>query len=224
MAVSYNPRMVTDGLIFYVDAANFRSYPGTGTSWYDLSNNRNIGTLTNGPTYSNANKGNIIFDGTDDWVDFLPKNIYNIGTGNFSVFCWMKCNSKSDFGTIFALDNEATGQGIMLYTGAGTGILRTWVGMSVRNGSIDICNNAWNFIGICRNSGIVTHYINGISDGSYNAASSILADQNLRLGRFNGSSGYKFNGNLSNVVMYNKALSATEVLQNYNATKGRYRL
>jgi uncharacterized delta-60 repeat protein len=67
MGISYNPRIVTDGLVLALDAANPKSYPGSGTTWTDLSGNGNTGTLTNGPTYSSANGGSIAFDGVDDY-------------------------------------------------------------------------------------------------------------------------------------------------------------
>ena len=66
MAIIDGPRIPTSGLIFYLDAANTRSYPGSGTTWTDLSGNGNTGTLTNGPTYSSANGGQIVFDGSND--------------------------------------------------------------------------------------------------------------------------------------------------------------
>ena len=79
--------IVTNGLVFYLDAANKLSYPGSGTAWVDLSGNGNNGTLTNGPTFSSNNAGSIVFDGVDDYVG---RNS-SINTGqNFSVFAWVK--------------------------------------------------------------------------------------------------------------------------------------
>ena len=69
MAFSYSPKIVTDGLVLYLDAANNRSYPGSGTTWTDLSRGGNNGTLTNGPTFNGANGGSIVFDGTNDFID-----------------------------------------------------------------------------------------------------------------------------------------------------------
>ena len=66
-----NAPIVTDGLVFYVDAGNSNSYPGSGTTWTDLAGS-NDGTLTNGPTFDSGNGGSIVFDGTDDYVNFLP--------------------------------------------------------------------------------------------------------------------------------------------------------
>ena len=69
MGLSHSPNIVTDVLVLCLDAANRRSYPGSGNSWLDLSGNGNNGTLTNGPTYSSANGGSLVFDGVDDYVN-----------------------------------------------------------------------------------------------------------------------------------------------------------
>ena len=71
----YGPRIVSNGLVLCLDAANKRSYPGTGTTWTDLSGNSNNGTLTNGPTFSAGNMGSILFDGTNDYVGSFPTQI-----------------------------------------------------------------------------------------------------------------------------------------------------
>ena len=68
MGISYNPKIVTNGLVLCLDAANAKSYPGSGTAWTDLSGLGNTGTLTNGPTYSSANNGSIVLDGINDYT------------------------------------------------------------------------------------------------------------------------------------------------------------
>jgi hypothetical protein len=220
MATNYNPRTVTNGLVLCLDAGNAKSYPGTGATWTDLSGNGNIGTLTNGPTYSSANGGSIVFDGTNDWASFSSNSSYNVGTGDFSAFCWMKSSNKGDFQTLLSLDNIATGNGILFYTAATSGVFRTWVGGSVRNGSIDICNNAWNFVGVTRNSGTVTQYINSVSNVTFASPGSVNANQNLRLGSY--GTGYYLNGNIAHASIYNRALTAAEIQQKFNALRGRF--
>jgi len=68
MATNYNPKITTDGLVLCLDAANPKSYPGSGTAWFDISGNSRNGTLTNSPTFSSSNQGYFSFDGTDDFV------------------------------------------------------------------------------------------------------------------------------------------------------------
>ena len=85
MGIAYNPRVVTDGLVLCLDAGNVKSYPGSGTTWTDLSGKGNTGTLTNGPTYSSANGGSIVFDGVDDRVSGTS---FNTGQ-NFTINAWI---------------------------------------------------------------------------------------------------------------------------------------
>ena len=89
--VTGTPRIITDGLVLYVDAANTKSYPGSGTVWTDLSPTQITGSLTNGPTFNSANGGSIFFDGTDDIVDLGTNNTLNF-TDSFSVSFWMRAN------------------------------------------------------------------------------------------------------------------------------------
>jgi hypothetical protein len=92
MASSIAPNIVTDGLVMYLDAANTKSYPGSGTTWNDLSGNSNNGTLINGPTF-NPN-GGIDFDGTDDYINFGNPTELNF-TGNMSHEVWFTRNSNA---------------------------------------------------------------------------------------------------------------------------------
>ena len=88
MAASAGPDIVEDGLVLYLDAGNEESYPGTGTTWKDLSGNGNDGTLTNGPTFSGDNTGGITFDGSNDYVDCGDIDI----TSSFTLSVWFKGN------------------------------------------------------------------------------------------------------------------------------------
>ena len=81
MGTAYNPTIVTDGLVLCLDAANSRSYPKSGTAWSDLAGSNN-GTLTNGPTFSSANGGSIVFDGSNDRVDTGVNPATLVGDGN----------------------------------------------------------------------------------------------------------------------------------------------
>jgi hypothetical protein len=86
MALAHSPSIVTSGLVLCLDAANPKSYPGSGTTWTDLSGNGNNGTLVNGPTYSSVNGGSIVFDGSNDYIS----TAYSIGTvSQQSISCWI---------------------------------------------------------------------------------------------------------------------------------------
>ena len=95
MGLGHSPRIVTDGLVLCLDAANKRSYPGTGTTWTDLKGENN-GTLTNGPTFDSSNKGSIVFDGTNDYINCGNGSEFSI-TEQITLICWMKKTSNSGY-------------------------------------------------------------------------------------------------------------------------------
>ena len=95
--MKFGPGIITDNLIFAVDAANPNSYPGSGTTWNDQTVNQNDGTLTNGPTFDSGNGGSIVFDGSNDLVSFIDSNLYSFGNGStdsaFTAEAWVNFNS-----------------------------------------------------------------------------------------------------------------------------------
>ena len=224
MGIARGPKIVTSGLVLALDAADKLSYPGSGTTWRDLSGNNNIGTLTNGPTFSGANMGSIVFDGTNDCVTLAINSLFNFGTGDFSIFCWIKSSKVSDFSTIFALDDGALGTGILFYIAVTTGVFRTWVANVAQNTAASIANGNWNYVGITRSSGTVYQYINGVQVGSFASAGSVRTNQIPRFGNYDSSNSYMYQGNIAVSQIYNRALTATKVLKNNKAKKNRYGL
>ena len=117
MAFNYSPKIVTDGLVFAVDASNKKSYPGSGTTWSDLVGSNNA-TLDNGPTYSSSNGGGIVFDGSDDHVDFAENSMsYPNTNSDFTLSMFLKTTNGIVNKVIFQQDN-----------GGGTG--RSWLGLA----------------------------------------------------------------------------------------------
>ena len=118
MATNYNyfGGIVTNGLVLDLDAAKVASYPGTGTSWYDISGNNNNGTLTNGPTFSGIGKqASIVFDGTDDYINVPTNNVFNFCNSTndlpFTVSTWCYVNNLSN---VFMLYNKGdNGNGVL---------------------------------------------------------------------------------------------------------------
>ena len=94
MAFANGGRIVTDGLVLSLDAADQNSYPGSDTTWNDLSGNGNNGTLVNGPTFNSANGGSIVFDGTSQYIDCGSSSLLNFGTGNYTLGAWFKTNTS----------------------------------------------------------------------------------------------------------------------------------
>jgi hypothetical protein len=222
MAVYGGPEITTSGLVLYLDAANSKSYPGTGTVWTDLSTQGNNGTLTNGPVYSSANKGSIVFDGTNDYVNCGNNSSLNINTG--SILAWVKTTSpgSSYRGIIVKQSNYG------LFAADGTLVTYDWGNNLGRFTGQRIDNGRWNFIAMSFSNNVGTPSNNAII---YLNGASVLTttikysnnNQSVEIGR--GSINIQqINANISNVMVYNIVLSAKEILQNYNALKGRYGL
>jgi hypothetical protein len=211
--------------VMCLDAGSRISYPGTGTAWTDLSSNANNGTLVNGPTFDSANGGSLVFDGVDDYSTVASNSIFNFGTNDFSIFLWFKSSFRSNFLGILSLDNTASGTGIMFYGVRTSGNFRSYVAGVSNDTAVNICTGNWTSIGITRSSGTVIKYINSINNGTFTASGTVLSNQTLAIGSNipTGPSTYgAFPGNISNVNIYNRALTAAEVATNFSLLRGRY--
>jgi len=219
MAFSYSPKIVTDGLVLYLDAANTRSYPDTGTTWSDLSRSGNNGILTNGPTFNAGNGGSIVFDGSNDYVS-LPTITNNIYTIDF----WYKMGGNDGSYGYFASSGDngfAIGEG---GPGIGYGQFYYWnSSVSTGLGTIPSTTN-WNHI--CTLINVSTNNIQIYGNGNQlsNSTISNMSTSVSNIGRYITSNTHYLKGNLALYKIYNRALSATEILQNYNATKTRFGL
>jgi hypothetical protein len=243
MSFYYSPKIVTDGLVLYLDAANTRSYPTTGTTWTDLSRSEYNGVLTNSPTFSTPNYGSILFDGIDDYVDFgtsgedlirssttltMSFACYCTGFGNPSgAFSWspLAAIDKYQLGNsyrklAFYLGKNGTTESIYCEYFNGLGgttsvinsrtILNTFY---VFTTTID-ATNARLYV----NGNMVDEKV-GITLNSNPLTSEFTIGARINTG-YNGW----FKGNMFNTLFYNRALTSTEVLQNYNGIKSRYGL
>jgi hypothetical protein len=230
MAFNFSPKIVTSGLVLYLDAANTRSYPGSGTAWNDLTVNGNNGVLTNGPTFNSSNGGSIVFDGSNDFVQ-IPA--INVGL-NFTVCIWARPNLTSrqllfsnsyryftNEGFLFNIGNNGTD--IFLSIGQDQEVAVSTTGY--------VSANTW-FYGCATFNGTTARlFVNGLEtlySTQSGSISTILYNTNpAYLGRWllNGTTTYDlFSGRIGITQLYNRTLSATEVLQNYNATKNRYNI
>lgn len=230
MALFHSPRIVTNGLVLCLDAANTKSYPGTGTTWTDLSGNGNNGTLTNGPTFSSANGGSIVFDGVDDYVNISNATIGNFGTSTFSVSAWGKADSNST-GTRGLVSkynpHSGNGTGWFLFFRDGQVWARITQDLSapleMSQITANVSGNLWyNFV-VVRSATIFSLYSNG-NLLQTNTTTNIIDCSStgpLRVGS-GYSSGYYYLGTCSLAKIYNRALTAAEIQQNFNALRGRY--
>ena len=210
--------IVTDGLKLYLDAGQPTSYPGSGTVWTDISGNGNNGTLTNGPTYSSTNGGSIVFDGVNDFVD-IPSNIVLNQPKTLSV--WYYTTISSQVGHL--LSRSVANYEMYQFS---DGKIYTYWGSTYQSSIVaTITLNQWNNFTYVLSGNTEFVYKNGILLGSSNLVGtpSYTNTGNLNVGRRNAGTQY-INGRISNTLIYNRALSATEVLQNYNALKSRFGL
>lgn len=227
--------LVTSGLGLFLDAGNSASYTGTGTTWTDLSNNNNNGTLVNGPTFSSLNNGSIVFDGVNDYVT-LPTNLLKHETGNpFTFSIWFKTSST---GIILGQQESATPGGAGGYVPAiyvaSNGTLNTscfWGGdVNNRAATSSAVNDGnWKNITVTFSSGSHISYLNGSSYSTFTKTqTSYATNYNYFLGSGNAASwpnapaSAYLNGNIANILYYNRALSQNEITQNFNAFRGRY--
>ena len=225
MGTQYNPAIVTGGLVLALDAANIKSYPGTGTAWTDLSSARNNGTLTNGPTYSSANGGSILFDGSNDYAQKNSLTM-DLSAGVSMEMIFKSSNITSVAQGLMQFNLFISSYYINFYAN-GSGALR-WEVFSPypTSGSqiftpTSLSNDTWYHAVGTYASGVSILYINGNSvasgsNGTGNFPSSYTTD--LSVGVY---AGY-FSGNIAIAKMYNRALSSVEVKQNFNAIRGRY--
>jgi hypothetical protein len=240
------PKIVTDGLVLALDAGNTKSYPGSGTTWNDLSGNAINGTLTNGPTFDSGNGGSILFDGVDDFVNTsnnlstVASNLFADGTGTWTVSTWFKFpispagtrTGNASWMIVGRSGGIATGATFAIFVGSATdttyGAYAPYKVACVVRGAVTIISpssvndNIWHNAYVTWNGSSGAVYLDGqyISVLSVGAAS--LQTNNLFVGNQGTGTTHTFEGSISNVFIYNRALTATEVLQNYNATRGRY--
>ena len=214
--------IVTSGLVLHLDAGDPASYPGSGNTWTDLSGNGNNGTLTgfSGSFYDSANGGSLVFDGGNDYAP-IGTSSFPFGASAGTISLWAKTDTITGgfrslvaYGTpdipkarFMAIENTT-----YFFGGYGSDITATGVPL-----------NTWfNMSGVYTGTNALL-YVNGALVAGPTAKTWNTVSSLATIGRQLGSTAY-WDGNLSQLCVYNKALSATEVLQNYNALRGRYGL
>ena len=227
MAFNYSPNIVRDSsLVLYLDAANTKSYPGNGTSWNDLSKGGNNGTLTNGPTFNTGSGGSIVFDGSNDYGSIPDITL----TTAYTLASWVKINGSNGTEIIsrylpgFAqFEMWISGGKLYPYTYGN-------YGTAAIPSTTTVNDNKWYYVvGVFDGSiRTLSVYVNGILENSVsNGGVSTILNQGSGpidiCSYYNGGSGH-MNGNIATIQIYNKPLSSSEILQNFNATKTRFGL
>lgn len=226
--MQYGGKIITSGLVLALDAGSIKSYPGTGTIWFDRSGNNFNGTLTNGPTFNSANGGSIVFDGTNDYVvtsNFTPN------VTNKTLSGWVKLSSISQQGggliNLQSTDGSSFDAIVYNETNQGWGF-----------GSNNFFRTAWSNVKETSTSdwvNIVATYANSdyrlyrngiliLNTTSFSALNFNFSSNSLLGYRHLGGGGAFLAGNIAIGMIYNRVLSASEVLQNFTATRGRFGL
>jgi len=225
--------IVTSDLALYLDAAYRPSYPTTGTTWYDVSGYNNNATLVNGPTFNSGNGGSIVFDGTDDYG--FTSSTTSVGNSN-TVCAFIKLNG---------LQTNTSGAGLSggtIYTPTANGV-DNYIGISgnklylfateiadvnnfglIGTTSLDTSNSVWYYVTSVINGNTATIYINGVLEATITQPFIIASWSG------NGYIGCRtpttrlLKGSIANISVYSRALTQSEILQNFNAQKSRFGL
>ena len=227
------PDIITDGLVFSIDAGSTRSYPGTGTAVTNLSGTVDA-TLENGAVFSSSNGGVFDLDGVDDFIstssltgtdlEFLS-NPQNNTSLTYSIWSY---NESSSSYYLFSTGSQTSSTGVALSYQAGSGFVS--ISTPTKSQSVYGLGSYWplnewvQFTWV--SSGLTySFYKNGVLILSGNiTGNTTLTDvqSTLGIGRPNNSPCCEFDGKVGGVLVYNAALTAAEVLQNYNAQKNRF--
>ena len=219
MSFNYSPKIVTNGLVLCLDAANTKSYVSGSTVWTDLSRSGNNGTLVNGPTFNSGNGGSIVFDGVNDFVSFST-----ITNNTYTIDFWYKMGGNDGSYGYFASSGDnglAISEGGTL-NGLIYGQFYYWNGVVLNNLGIIPSTTNWNHICALINTSINNIQIYGNGNQSSTTTVTSMSTSITNIGRYITSNLNFLKGNLASYKVYNRALSATEILQNYNATRARF--
>jgi hypothetical protein len=218
MGLNHSPRIITDGLVLCLDAGNTKSYPGSGTTWTDLSSSKYVGTMSGSPAFTSNNKGGIVFDAVDDYVDINSNNIIT-GNNPFTFEAFYKVTN-----TTFAAE---------LFGNYGSGYTTNYLWISGRYGvyinastpyfqGAPLGAGTYHMAFTRTSAGACVLYKNGIQDGTATNTVSISNNQNFRIGSDVNGFAEQLGGEIYSIKVYNKAFSSAEIQQNFNALRGRF--
>ena len=222
MALINNTDVVTNGLVFCLDAANIKSYPGSGTTWTDLSRSRNNSTLQNGASFDSGLMGSIVFDGVDNEVIINSTTGFPVGTSAGTMCAWAKrtvdVSSTSwiiSYGTATANQSRFLGIFSGSYLFGGFGPDGTYI-----SASGPVVDTWFNIVGVW--SGTQgSMYINGNLVAGPTTMSWNTVASTAQLGKQTNNTEF-WKGNIAQASMYNRALTASEILRNYSSLKERF--
>ena len=221
MAFNHNPQIVHKDLIFCFDALDKNSYPGTGTTWIDIISDATT-TLTNSPTFNSA--GYFDFDGSNDYMSMTSDHSI---TAAKTISAWINTDSDHN-GSFISVDASGTNRFFQVKKKSGGKIMFVGFDTSHSNNNVSttnvMSNDVWiHYTAVQLSNGNVRIYVNGVLDKSNNSSYTVrTGSATVFFGKNEGGSANQFNGQMATAHYYNRDLSAEEVLQNFNATKGRF--
>lgn len=238
MSFNFSPKVVTDNLIYYLDASNSKSYIDPSTSWINISKvNNTSSTLVNGVAFSTSNKGCLALDGVNDYIA-LPQITANQTYGKYSFSLWfspsitINPSNTNNYMLIEAQNTLINGVDNYLYFvsgGAGRLTFQTFNPLSTINSTTNnwVAGKWYNAVGTYDiSTGLLSLYINGALQASTTIANCYFnTNSYFNLGVYsNPTKTWNFPGKINNFMVYTKTLSSNEVLQNYNTIKTRFGL
>lgn len=214
MSVYSGPNIVDAGLVVYLDATNPKSYPGSGTTWTDLSGNGNDGTLVNGPTYSSANGGVIVLDGVNDYINvslnLTNQNYTVIGASRYQIIggrTFSALNNNWLMGHWQTTTQNHYAQAWVSASNSGPSDTNWRLYAATGNYSAD----SWAF------------YVNGALNVGPNALGS-NGPNGFSIGRYAPGNIEYSNSHISFLICYNRVLTTQEIKQNFDALRGRFNI
>jgi hypothetical protein len=221
MSFRFSPSIITDGLVLYLDAANTKSYVSGSTTWSDLSRSENNGTIVNGPTFDSADGGSIVFDGVNDKITIPNSSSLNLNS-TLTLCFFIKKNTNI---RMYYVDKHLSGaDGYFGYIDSTNLVFFRFGLNSIQTNTNLINNNQWYYISIVGGPTLRSIYINGVESISTSGTNTWnTSTEPFIFGNTSTNEG-SINGNISLIQLYNRTLTAQEILQNYNTVRSRFRL
>ena len=222
--------IVKNGLVFNMDPANRASYVPNATTSFNTIDLSQSGTLENGVAFIQPPISSSCWDldGTDDYID-CGTNSLILGNVDFTISSWLNTDSHSTYGLAFFVGDagvrESTWVGYCANaSGAGSsnsiggGLYGVNMGSGINSGT------GWHCVALTYDTTILRLYVDGVQTTTLSESSANIQNDKIRFGRTDSGTGYYYNGNIGPSQIYNRTLSAEEVLRNYNGLKGRFGL
>jgi hypothetical protein len=220
--------VVQDGLVLNLDAGVSSSYPGSGTTWTDLSGNGNNGTLVNGVGYNSGNGGSLVFDGSNDGIQIDESS--DLSVNYMTISSWNYSSNYQQNGFMFekTTNGSVNTQYSLFFNVSNLIYYRTYGlsprDMTVNTSSAGVINNQWNNIVATYNGSQKKIYVNGVLRATQNATGTVTQNTTgpAFIGIYGNHAGYPFSGRIAQTRVYNRALSDDEIFRNYVSQRSRF--